>query len=479
MKRPMPPSERSFARAPAFFLRHCFRYLPFGVGSSEARDRERYVRAARSVACNSVSAALGFAVVLLSVSFTLPYLGQERFGIWMTISSLAVMLSVLDLGVANGLVNLVADAESSADRDALQTIVTRGIMLLAVIGVAAAGVLVGLVLLLDFQRLLKVESTIVAKETVLATLTFIGLFCLNIPLGGVRKVFVGLQRAWEPHTAAAIGYLCSLPLLYLCARVRAPMPYLVLSTYGVQVASAMILLVRLRREGIFRFHRGIWAGTGWLDYSVLTKTAGIFLIVQLGFICGSACDPLIVSNILGAKEVARLAVAQRLFQVVTVAMSMLSGPLWGLYADARSRGERTFIRNTLKLSMCVTTGTALLMSALILIASPWLLKIWTGNQLDVPFELRCAAAVLAVVDAMASAFAIFLNGVKELRPQLLAVLVFCTVSIPLKVYLLTKFGTVDWVIWSTIIASVAVDYSVYIGICRKQIFAHASLKPLS
>jgi hypothetical protein len=35
------------------------------------------------------------------------------------------------------------------------------------------------------------------------------------------------QRAWEPHIASSIGYFCSLPLLYLCAHYRAPIPYLV------------------------------------------------------------------------------------------------------------------------------------------------------------------------------------------------------------------------------------------------------------
>lgn len=102
----MPPADNFFVRAPVSILRLCFRRLPFGIGASEGHDRDRYVRAARSAACNAVSAAMGFAVVLLSISLTLPYLGPERFGIWMAISSLAVMLSVLDFGVANGLVNL-------------------------------------------------------------------------------------------------------------------------------------------------------------------------------------------------------------------------------------------------------------------------------------------------------------------------------------------------------------------------------------
>ena len=206
------------------------------------------------------------------------------------------MLQVLDLGVANGLVNLVADAKAADDDDAVQTIVTRGVLLLTVIGLAAGGVLICAVMLIDFQRVLKIGSAEVAREAVLSTLTFIALFCVNIPLGGVRKVFFGLQRAWEPHTVAAIGYFCSLPLLYLCARSHAPMPYLVLCTYGVQVASALILLVRLHRERIFSLCRRIWAGPGWRDSTVLMKTGSIFFILQIGMICGSACAPLIVST---------------------------------------------------------------------------------------------------------------------------------------------------------------------------------------
>ncbi|MBB5468942.1 O-antigen/teichoic acid export membrane protein [Paraburkholderia sp. Clong3] len=475
----MPLADNFFVRAPVSILRLCFRRLPFGIGASEGRDRDRYVRAARSAACNAVSAAMGFAVVLLSVSLTLPYLGQERFGIWMTISSLAVMLSVLDLGVANGLVNLVADAKTSDDQEKLQTIATRGVLLLVVIGAAAGAVLVGAVRLLDFQRLLRIESADVTREAMESTVVFITLFCVNIPLSGVRKVFHGLQRAWEPHIAAAIGYFFSLPLLYLCNRYRAPLPYLVLSTYGMQVGSTLILVWRLRRERIFRVHRGIWLGTGWQDSRLLLRTSSMFLILQLGMICGSACDPLIVSNILGAKEVATLAVAQRLFQAITVGMAMLSGPLWGLYADAHSRGEKMFIRHTLKVSMGVTGGIAVLTSALILAASPWLLKVWTGNHLAVPFSLLCAAGILAVVEAMGNAFTIFLNGMSELRPQLLAVLIFSAVSIPLKVGLLLTFGTVEWVVWSSIIASIIADYGVYIGLFRKQILAHASVGPLS
>ena len=58
--------------------------------------------------------AKGFSLILMivSVTATVSYLGPERFGVWMTISSFAVMLTFLDLGVGNALMNRVAEAAS-------------------------------------------------------------------------------------------------------------------------------------------------------------------------------------------------------------------------------------------------------------------------------------------------------------------------------------------------------------------------------
>jgi O-antigen/teichoic acid export membrane protein len=179
------------------------RLFPHGVAATSERDKDRYIRAGRSMAFNAVSAALGLMVLLCSVSLTLPYLGQERFGVWMTISSLAAMLSLLDLGVGNGLVNLVAHAKSTDEHWRLQTIVSRGVWLLIAIGVLAALVLAGALSIVGLNRVIKIQSQAAAHEAQTSVLVFIALFCANIPLGGVRKVFQGLQRALV-RTAPAV-----------------------------------------------------------------------------------------------------------------------------------------------------------------------------------------------------------------------------------------------------------------------------------
>jgi O-antigen/teichoic acid export membrane protein len=449
------------------------RLFPHGVAATSERDKDRYIRAGRSMAFNAVSAALGLMVLLCSVSLTLPYLGQERFGVWMTISSLAAMLSLLDLGVGNGLVNLVAHAKSTDEHWRLQTIVSRGVWLLIAIGVLAALVLAGALSIVGLNRVIKIQSQAAAHEAQTSVLVFIALFCANIPLGGVRKVFQGLQRAWEPHIASSIGYLCALPLLFVCARYHAPIPYLIGATYGMQVLGSLLLLLRLYREKVFSFRPDRSTST-WHDWKVLLSSGWVFMALQIGAMCGWGSDALIVSHILGASEVARLAIAQRLFQFVPVAVAMFTGPLWGLYADAKARGDRIFILTTLKISLSVVSLVALLMSGTILLASPWLLHLWIGSRLQVPELLLCAVAVWVVLDSFGSAFAIFMNGMGELRSQLFAVGLFCAVALPLKIILLNTLGSVAWVVWSTVFASLFADYAVFLVFFRKQIFRHVS-----
>jgi hypothetical protein len=133
-----------------------------------------------------------------------------------------------------------------------------------------------------------------------------------------------------------------------------------------------------------------------------------------------------------------------------------------------------FILTTLKISLSAVSLVALLMSGTILLASTWLLHMWIGSRLQVPALLLCAVAVWVVLDSFGSAFAMFMNGVGELRSQLFALGLFCAVALPLKIALLNAFGSVAWVVWSTVFASLFADYAIFLVFFRKQIFRHVS-----
>ncbi|WP_250517636.1 MATE family efflux transporter [Caballeronia sp. INDeC2] len=445
--------------------------LPFGVGRSEGRDRDRYRRAALTIACNVCSSGLAFVVLIASVSWTLPYLGEQRFGVWMTFSSLAATLSMLDFGIGNALLNLVAGARAGDDARRIRELITHGVLLLGLVGAISAVCLYVALHVIDLRLMFDYRAD-AADETLVAVTLFLVLICLNIPLGGVKRVCHGLQRGWEQHIVSSIGYLISLPLLYWCCLHHASIPWLLSVTYGIQVGMSICLVLRLYRQGLLQGWSEAARGTMWRDSKKILSMGSLFFGLQVGVMCASGFDALIVAKLLGVAEVAKLAVAQRLFQFLTVGISMLTVPLWGLYADAKARGDTHFLSMTLKLSMLGTGAIAMVISGLIFASSPWLLSKWVGNHLSIPVALLCAVAVMSVVDAFGNAFGIFLNGVGELKSQLVAVGVSCTIAVSLKFWLVSTFHEVAWVVWSTVIASIVSDYCVYLSLFRRRIFSH-------
>src|ERR1035438_6179081 len=81
-----------------------------------ARGTERNRRAVLTGAVATFARAVQVGTSLITVPLTLKYLGNERFGLWMTISSVLAMASFADFGVGNGVLSKVARAFGKDDR---------------------------------------------------------------------------------------------------------------------------------------------------------------------------------------------------------------------------------------------------------------------------------------------------------------------------------------------------------------------------
>jgi O-antigen/teichoic acid export membrane protein len=85
------------------------------------RGLERYRRAGITASSSFIAKALNILISFLSVPLTVHYLGAERYGVWLTISSLITWMSMTDFGLAgNALVNVLAETHGREDRKGAQ-----------------------------------------------------------------------------------------------------------------------------------------------------------------------------------------------------------------------------------------------------------------------------------------------------------------------------------------------------------------------
>jgi O-antigen/teichoic acid export membrane protein len=416
------------------------RLKPFDTGTTEGRSNERYRMAIWSFLANIISKIMALAVMLLSIRWTLPYLGAERFGIWMTIASFSTMLILLDLGIGNAIINRVASAAALDNPEKLKKTISGCLGFLFIISLAMGVLLYILATNLPIEKLIKLKNISLLPELRQTVIIFAILFGFNIFGSGVQKLFSGLQRTFESCLASAVCSLLALIGVWWAASHSAAIPLLLVLTLGIQTLGGYLLLLLLIQRKLFAL-KDIGRRVQQ-EYKQLFKTGALYFVLQMGVMIGWGSDSLIISSTLGVASVTMYSIAQRLFQFSILGLYMINGPLWGAYADANARQDKDFIKITLYRSMKLTFILSILSIAVIIIFNEFILEIWLANKVIIPLSFLLAFACWTFMENMSGAFGLFLNGMHIVKPQLVSVALFVSISLLMKLLLIEKYGII-------------------------------------
>src|ERR1700682_1836109 len=106
--------------------------------SSSNRGLERYRRVGITASSSFIAKALNLLISFLSVPLTIHYLGAERYGVWLTISSLLTWMALTDFGLSgNALVNVLAESSGNDDMEPARQYVSSAFWVLTCISLVS------------------------------------------------------------------------------------------------------------------------------------------------------------------------------------------------------------------------------------------------------------------------------------------------------------------------------------------------------
>jgi O-antigen/teichoic acid export membrane protein len=416
-----------------------FSTSPINIHEEYTRTQERYRLAAWSAITSALSKGTSMLVMLISIKLTIPYLGADRFGAWLTIASFAAMLSFLDLGAGNALTNNIACSAAHDDHTKLQKNISGGVGILFIVGLMASILLTISASLLPWEALIKVSSKNIYDEIRSTCILFGSLFGIQLFSNGLQKIFAGLQRAYVANLISAISNAIILIVLFFAAKAEAGIYFLLFITLGGTALLNSTLLIILIKKNLFTLHR---IGKAIVHtHKPLLASGGLFFVLQITTMVGWGADSLIISSTLGATQVAIFGVAQKIFQLVSQPLSIMNTPLWGAYADAHTRKDIFFIKKTLILSLSATAIAAIILGLAILMWRNEIINYWTNGGLQIPLALMIAFFLWTCCECLGGAFTMFLNGCAIIKPQIYAAVTLIAISIPAKIFLITNTGT--------------------------------------
>jgi O-antigen/teichoic acid export membrane protein len=444
------------------------RFRAFDTETEEGRHRERYRRAGLTTLLSMFSRIVALAVIFVSMRVALPYLGEARFGIWATISSLTAVLMIFDFGIGNSMVSRVAGLAAQSEWATLRKLIISGLSVLGLIGVLLGAALVSLAACAPLSWLYKGAAPVLIQEARGTLMLFGVLFGVSIPLQAVHRIYAGLQEGYISSCAMGFMGVLSLLALPLMPRLHAGIAGLLLITYGLQVGSGVILLVALHR----RFKLALPRFAEFRESKVhdLVAGGGLFFVLQVTGVIGWDMDAVLLSALIGPASAATYSVVQRMFMLVTGPLSMVNAPLWGGYADAYARGDFRYIRKTLHRSLILTFLFATLGVAALLVLRAPIAHLLTKGVLQLPGSFVLIFGVWTIVAAVGDALAMYLNGLHVLKPQIVAAVCFLTVALILKLNLVAHYG-LNGIIAVTLLGYLSTVGVLFMTVFRKAIFA--------
>ena len=403
-----------------------------GVDVSKERSRNYLHQIKGAIVYKAVAMLASF----LAIPLMIRYLGQEQFGVWSTLLTVMSWIVFFDLGVGNGLRNKVAEALAKNDKREAADYISSGYSLIGLIALALWVFFTGVSFFVPWQTVFNTQA--IPEATLRLTVQIAVFFIVfNFWIGLIGAILGAVQKT----AMAALGQLISnvLALLFvfiLTKTISATLSYLALA-YGLSLVAANIFL----SFWFYKQYREL-RPTLSLDKKHMAPLLSIglkFFIIQLAVLVIFTTDKMLITQLFGPEYVVQYDVVFKLFSVITFAHTLISAPLWSAYTDAYHRGDMVWVKRMLRKQLIVFVGIILCVFIMGLLANP-IIGVWIGRDVNVSYPLVVSVGIFVLVSAWNNIYAMFVNGIGDMKIQLYTSVAAMFLNIPLSLVFVKYFG---------------------------------------
>lgn len=402
-------------------------------------------------------------VSMVMVPLAVNYLGVEQYGLWVAVSSFVAMLSLMDGGVGNAIVNMVSHATGAHSDRSIRDVISSGLFSLLVIAVLGSVLFVLLCPAIPWEWVFGLDKN-TGTSGLLTVVLIVGVaFFANVLFSAVGKIQRGFQEGNIEAFWIAKGQILSLCFVGLVIWLEGGLPWFALAWVMGPITACLgnnlyYFLVR-KRELIPRISY-VRSDT----VKEMIGVGGMFFVLQITATIQSQADNIIIANMLGPAAVTPYAICMQLFLVVPMIMGLIWTPIWPAYREALASGDGEWIRmvflKTIKLALLVGFPASLVL----VMFGQDIVRLWVGDKVIPSPWLLIGFGIWQVFMLVGNALAMLLNAVQWLKVQIIIATSAGVSNILLTIFLIDKIG-VDGAIWGTVVSyliCVLIPYSVLV-----------------
>ncbi|WP_461451689.1 oligosaccharide flippase family protein [Mucilaginibacter sp.] len=412
------------------------------------KGHERSLKAKRNIAISLLIKCGSVIISLLLIPLTIKYVNPVQYGIWLTLSSIITWATLFDLGLGNGLKNKLTEFIATGNIPGARSYLSSAYAILSVISLF---LFISFGLVNRYLNWNNILNTGTANDNNLNNLVLLifGFFCIQFVLQLINTVLAANQ---EPAKTGIINFVAQLltfiAILILARYTIGSLTILVWAFAGIPLVILLIGSIWLYTHN----YKSVSPTFNLVEVSNAKKllaTGSTFFIIQIAALVMYESDNIVITNILGPKEVTTFNIAYKLFSIILMFFVIVITPFWSAFTEAYTKNDFEWIKNALAnankmwfvLSIC---------SVFLLLVSPWLYNAWVGKSIIVPVSLSIAMCMYCMAFIWQAIHVQLINATGKVRLQLYLGILAMLFNIPLCIFLVKRIGLAG-ITWSNTI----------------------------
>jgi O-antigen/teichoic acid export membrane protein len=371
------------------------------------------------------------------VPLLIDFLDKERYGVWLTMSSIFTWFSFFDIGIGNGMRNNLTKALAANNKTLAKEYVSTTFAIVSII--------FGSLLLLfqlfnpfvDWKYILNISS-INDFDLYLLTSVVFSLFLLRFIFQLTGVVYIANQKPSINNALITFGSLLSFLIITLLYQFNRTGDLLIL---GIVLTGAPLLVLvggtYFAFLGEFKFLKPSLAFVKFKHTKVLLNLGLQFFVIQIAAILLFSTANILITHLFNPSEVVVYSSALTYYQLPIMVFSIIMSPIWSAVTDAYAKEDFDWLKSTLKnlnkLSLFFAFGIIIM-----LFISQYVFKLWLGERIVIPTMLSISMALFSIINVFLAPYTAFINGIGKIKFSMYMVFLTLFFYVPLA-YLFSRW----------------------------------------
>ncbi len=375
-----------------------------------SRGERRHKQAGKTIRADLTGKAINITVRLVSIPLAAQLLGTERYGLWLTVSSILMWLNMSQFGLGGGLLNEIGKASAKDDRVLMRRHIATAYALFLGIGSAVFAVILGITHTPLAALILGVsKAPQLAQEARSVFMLSGGVLSASLLILSIGPVCMGLQEGYLVYSSFAMGSLLSLAGISIVYKLHGTM----LAFAAVSGLPTVVTNLGLTAYVFLWRHpdlRPRFSDVNRASLTVLASLGGALGLVQLGELTVFHTASPMIADRLGLAMVPQFAVPFSIFMMVATICQGLTSAYQAAFCEASTRHDWRWIRSTFALARLRGLAVILAASSGLALAGPAVIRIWTRGRVTPDHLLLSVMVVYFVLMLLSMQHTILLVG---------------------------------------------------------------------